>query len=315
MSDPNVGTAAFSPEVVESGFEQPRPVVASSLAKDAWRTLRRRPTFIFASILIVVFLLMSITPQLFTFQDPNDCNIEFSRGLPSAAAWFGYDLQGCDIYTRTVYGARASILVGIATVAITVLIGAAIGVLAGFYGKWVDALLSRVTDVFFAIPLLLGGILVLSSFPATDSPSEFTEVGKVVLGLSIFGWTALARIMRSSVIQVRSSDYVEAARSLGASNWRIIRYHVLPNALGPTIVLATLLLGGFIGAEATLSFLGLGLQPPAISWGIQISEAQPYVRVAPHLLFFPAFFLSMAVLSFIMLGDVVRDALDPKAAR
>jgi oligopeptide transport system permease protein len=320
MSDPNASLAAAAPETVEKetylgadlppgpGQEKNR-----SLWSDAWRELRSNKIFIISAVLIVIFLIMAFFPQLFTFgKDPYTCDLSKSRLPPSSEAWFGYDTNGCDVYTRTIYGAKASILVGVLTTLACMLLGGFIGTIAGFFGGWTDAVLSRVTDVFFAIPLLLGGILVLTSFPSGDNTTLLQEVGKVVLALSILGWTAMTRIMRSSVIQVRNADFVVAARALGASNGRIIRKHVVPNSLAPLIVVATISLGGYIGAEATLSFLGLGLQPPVISWGTMINDAQKFIRVSPHMLFFPAIFLSMAVLSFIMLGDAVREALDPK---
>ncbi|MBK6763125.1 MAG: ABC transporter permease [Micrococcales bacterium] len=320
MSDPNASMAAAAPETVERGTylgadlpPEPGPDRSRSLWSDAWRELRTNKIFIVSAVLIVIFLIMTFIPQLFTFgKDPYTCDLTLSRQPPSSQAWFGYDNNGCDVYTRTIYGAKASILVGVFTTAFCMLLGALVGVLAGFFGRWVDAVLSRITDIFFGIPLLLGGILVLSSFPSGDNTTFYGEVGKVVLALGILGWTSMTRIMRSSVIQVRDADFVVAARALGASNGRVIRKHVVPNSLAPLIVLATISLGGYIGAEATLSFLGLGLQPPVISWGTMINDAQPYIRVAPFMLFFPAFFLSVAVLSFIMLGDAVREALDPK---
>ncbi len=320
MSDPNAAMAAASPEVVEKetylGSELPPGPGKEknrSLWSDAWRELRSSKIFMISLVLIVLFLLMTFVPQLFTFgKDPNTCDLTKARMAPSSAAWFGYDNNGCDVYTRTIYGAKASILVGVFATLFTMLVGGFIGVIAGYFGRWVDAILSRITDIFFAIPLLLGGILVLTSFPSGDDTNLYTEVAKVVLALGILGWTSMTRIMRSSVIQVRNADFVIAARALGATNSRVIRRHVVPNSLGPLIVLATISLGGYIGVEATLSFLGLGLQPPVISWGTMINDAQPYVRVAPFMLFFPALFLSIAVLSFIMLGDAVREALDPK---
>jgi len=320
MSDPNASMAAAAPETVEKetylGSElppEPGKERSRSLWSDAWRELKSSKIFIISLVLIVLFLIMTFFPQLFTFgKDPMACDLTKARLAPSSEAWFGYDNNGCDVYTRTIYGAKASILVGVFTTAFCMLLGAFIGVMAGFFGRWVDAVLSRITDIFFGIPLLLGGILVLSSFPSGDNTTFYGEVGKVVLALGILGWTSMTRIMRSSVIQVRDADFVVAARALGASNGRVIRKHVVPNSLAPLIVLATISLGGYIGAEATLSFLGLGLQPPVISWGTMINDAQPYIRVAPFMLFFPAFFLSVAVLSFIMLGDAVREALDPK---
>ncbi len=286
---------------------------ARSLASDAWRSLKKNPIFWVSMLLIVAFLLMAVWPSLFTNVDPAEAVLKEARERPNGSAWFGRDLQGYDIYSRTIYGARASILVGVFASIATVLIGGAMGVIAGYYGGWLDALVSRVTDIFFAIPLLLGGILFMATFPNDVDSPYLLVVGKVVLVLSIFGWPGLARLMRSSVLQVKPNDYVQAARALGATPWRIIRAHVLPNALAPMIVVATINLGVFISVEATLSFLGIGLTPPAISWGVAISDAIVALRTTPHILLFPSLFLSLAVLAFIMLGDAVRDAFDPKS--
>jgi oligopeptide transport system permease protein len=283
-----------------------------SLSSDAWRAMRRNPLFWVSAGLITIFVLMAIWPSLFTSTDPTNAILAKSRERPNADAWFGRDIQGYDIYARCVYGARASILVGVMCTVGTVLIGGVIGVMSGYQGGWVDSLMSRIGDVFFAIPLLLGAIIFLVSLPDFFNDNYFLIVLKVVLALVILGWPSLARLTRSSVIQVKPNDYVQAARALGASPNRIVRSHVLPNSLAPVIVVATINLGAYIAAEATLSFLGIGLQPPAISWGIDISAALVGLRTTPHMLFFPSVFLSLAVLAFIMLGDVVRDALDPK---
>jgi oligopeptide transport system permease protein len=221
-------------------------------------------------------------------------------------------VQGCDVYARTIYGARASIVVGIIATLTAMTLGSAVGVYAGFYGGVVDSLLSRLTDIFFAIPLLLGSIIILTSIP-TPAGSQFFSILKVALVIAALGWTSTARVARSSVIQVKQADFVSASRALGASRTWMIRKHILPNAIAPVIVISTISLGSYIGAEATLSYLGIGLQPPVISWGIAINDAAAYVRSTPHMLFFPALFLSMTVLAFIALGDVVREALDPKA--
>ena len=283
-----------------------------SLASDAWRAMRRNPMFWVAISLITVFVLMAIWPSLFTSTDPTNAVLAKSRERPGVDAWFGRDIQGYDIYARCIYGARASILVGVLCTVGTVLIGGTIGVMAGYQGGWADTLLTRIGEVFFAIPLLLGAIIFLVSLPDFFNDNYFLIVLKVVLALVILGWPSLARLTRSSVIQVKPNDYVQAARALGASPNRIVRSHVLPNSLAPVIVVATINLGAYIALEATLSFLGIGLQPPAISWGIDISAALVGLRTTPHMLFFPSLFLSLAVLAFIMLGDVARDALDPK---
>ena len=297
----------------ETGAPAPGQDEARSLTSDAWRSLKKNPIFWFSVVLIVAFVLMAAWPSLFTNVDPNAAILKEARQKPSGSAWFGRDIQGYDIYSRTIYGARASILVGVFASILTVFIGGAMGVLAGYYGGWLDSLVSRITDIFFAIPLLLGGILFMATFPNDVNSPYLLVVGKVVVVLSIFGWPGLARLMRSSVLQVKPNDYVQAARALGATPWRIIRAHVLPNALAPMIVVATINLGVFISVEATLSFLGIGLTPPAVSWGVAISDAIVALRTTPHILLFPSLFLSLAVLAFIMLGDAVRDAFDPKS--
>ena len=286
---------------------------ARSLASDAWRSLKKNPIFWVSALLIVLFLLMAAWPSLFTHTDPTNAVLADARATPNSHNWFGRDIQGYDIYSRTIYGARASILVGVFATIVTTVFGSALGIVAGFYGGIMDTLISRVTDIFFAIPLLLGGILFMATFPNNPDSPYLVIVGKVVVVLSVFGWTSIARLMRSSVLQVKPNDYVQAARALGATPWRIIRSHLLPNAVAPVIVVSTINLGVFISVEATLSFLGIGLTPPAISWGVAISDALDALQTTPHILLFPSLFLSLAVLAFIMLGDAVRDAFDPKS--
>jgi oligopeptide transport system permease protein len=295
---------------------EPEPGKPRSLWSEAWQQLRGRPMFWLALVLITLFVLMALVPRLFTSVDPTLPDLDKSRqgpSLESQASWFGYDSVGQSVYARTIYGARASILVGvIATLAVTVF-GGLVGTLAGFYSRWVDTLISRIGDIFFGIPLLLGALLVLVSFPSDQSTPEMVTILKVVFAMAVLGWPSVMRIMRSSVLQVKNADYVMAARALGATGPRVIRKHIVPNAIGPIVVISTISLGVYITVEATLSFLGIGLQPPIVSWGVMISDAQTYIRIAPHMLLFPAAALSLCVLSFIMLGDVIRDAFDPRS--
>ena len=288
---------------------------ARSLGTDAWEDLRHRPMFWISAALIMFFVLMAAFPQLFTSTDPTVADLSKAREAPSADAWFGRDSQGYDVYARTIYGARASILVGIFATLFVAVLGSFIGIIAGYRAGWVDSALSRIGEVFLGIPLLLGGILFLYIFPNDPLTTPFLlQVSKVALVLGILGWPVIMRLMRGSVLQVKPNDYVQAARALGASPTRIIGSHILPNSLASVIVVSTINLGVYISVEATLSFLGVGLQPPAISWGIQISEASGIgmIRAAPHMLLFPSIALSLTVLGFIMMGDVVRDALDPR---
>jgi oligopeptide transport system permease protein len=271
--------------------------------------------FYVASAVILVLVLMAAFPGVFTGRDPGHCVLEYSRRGPGDGAPFGYNLQGCDLYARTVYGARASIVVGFCATAAVVIIGGAAGLAAGYFGGWLDAVLSRDTDVFFGIPLLLGALVVLVAVPSDGQTAAWETIAKVVLALAVLGWTTVARIMRAATIQLRRADYVLAARALGAGHTRVLLRHILPNAISPVLVWATIAVGTFIAVEATLSFIGVGLQPPVVSWGTEIGEAQAFIRQSPHMLLFPSAFLSITVLSFVLLGDAVRGALDPRARR
>jgi oligopeptide transport system permease protein len=278
----------------------------ASLWGNAWKFLRKSPFFIIGTFLLLVLLVMAVFPQLFARGiDPRVCSLSNSGQKPSAAHWFGTDIQGCDYYANVIYGARISLSIGVLSVIGVLIIGVLIGALAGYFGGFTDSILARFTDVFFGIPLLLGALILLT---VTAQRTIFT----VSLALIVFGWMTAMRLVRSSVISIKNSEYVQAAQALGASTYRILVRHILPNALAPVIIYATISVGTFIAAEATLTFLGIGLQAPEISWGLQINLGQARFLTSPHLVLFPAAFLSVTVLAFIMLGDALRDALDPK---
>lgn len=281
----------------------------SSMFSEAWQKLRRRPMFWISSLIILLVITVAAFPSLFTSLDPRFCQLGNSLDGPTAGHPFGFDRQGCDIYSRVIYGARPSVLVGVLTTIAVVLIGTVVGSIAGFFGGWFDAILSRLTDVFFAVPLVLAAIVIMSLF--SQSRSAITVVGV----LAAFGWTQIARITRGSVMSVKNNDYVTAATSLGVGRVATLVRHILPNAAAPIIVYATVALGTFIVTEATLSFLGIGLPPSVVSWGGDIDAAQASLRIEPMVLFYPAAALGLTVLGFIMMGDVVRDALDPKVRK
>ena len=282
----------------------------SSMWGEAWKRLRRRPAFWFAATIILFAVMISVFPWLFTSQDPRYCVLSNSLGAPELWSHpFGFDKQGCDIYSRVIYGARASVSVGILTTIAVTLIGGTIGALAGYFGGWLDSLLSRITDVFFAIPLLLAAIVFMQMFK--DSRS----ITMVVVVLSAFAWTSIARITRGSVMSAKNEEFVTAARATGASRARILMNHIIPNSMAPIIVYATVALGTFIVSEASLSFMGIGLPSSVVSWGADISTAKDQLSDAPMVLFYPASALALTVLSFIMMGDAVREALDPKARK
>jgi oligopeptide transport system permease protein len=292
------GPAGLDPSAAFGG--RPR-----SLWSDAWRDLRRNPIFIVSGLVILFLVVISLWPSLIASGNPLQCDLAKAQEGSQPGHPFGFNGQGCDVYTRTVYGARASVTVGVCATLGVALIGSVLGGLAGFFGGAPDAILSRVTDIFFGIPVVLGGLVLLS---VVTSSTVWPVIGFMVL----LGWPQLSRIARGSVITVKQNDYVQAARALGASNSRMLLRHIAPNAVAPVIVVATIALGTYISLEATLSFLGVGLRPPTVSWGIDISSASPYIRNAPHMLLWPAGALAITVLAFIMLGDAVRDALDPK---
>ncbi|GII65158.1 peptide ABC transporter permease [Sphaerisporangium krabiense] len=286
-----------------------KPEKPASLWSDAWYDLRRNPVFIIGALMVAIFVLISAFPGLFDTVgvDPSTCQLADARKTWSSAHWFGSDNLGCDVYSRVIHGARVSILVGFISAGVTGLIGGLLGLLAGFYGRWVDVILSRVAEIFFAIPSILGALLILAVVGRDNA-----GIGSVVLALSLLAWPMVLRIMRAAVITAKHQDYVVAARALGAGPWRIMLRHILPNAIAPVIVVSTINLGAFIAGEAALSFLGVGIQSPQISWGLMIADARNRFLEAPLPLLFPALFLSLTILSVVMLGDAVRDALDPK---
>ncbi|GGR68979.1 peptide ABC transporter permease [Streptomyces aureoverticillatus] len=282
-----------------------------SLWGDAWRDLRRRPLFVISAALIVLLVLVAAFPGLFTDANPESGDLQKhflekpSLGHFFQADWFGYDRQGRSIYARVIFGARNSIMVGLGVTILVTVFGGLVGMLAGYFGGFWDSLLSRLVDVFFGIPFLLGAMVVLNAFT--------NRTALVIIGaLAFLGWTQIARVMRGAVITTKHADYVMAAKALGAGTGRILFRHILPNALAPVIVVATISLGTYIVAESTLSFLGLGFGNDSFSWGSDISDALNDIRNNPHTLIFPAGMLSITVLAFIMMGDAVREALDPK---
>lgn len=323
MSDPRVpsrnvkkvlpGQERYVSDVDETGLGAVDAVAddsaPSSMWGEAWKQLRRRPLFWIAATIITLAVLLALFPQLFTSTNPKYCELSNSLAPARSGHPFGFDRQGCDIYSRVIYGARASVSVGLFTTLVVTFLGTLIGTLAGYFGGWVDALMSRLTDIFFAVPLVLAAIVFMQLF------KDNRNVWMVVFVLSVFGWTSIARIARGAVLSGKNEEYVTAARATGASQWRIVTSHILPNAAAPIIVYATVALGTFIVAEATLSFLGVGLPSSIVSWGGDISAAQAALRTQPMVLFYPAIALGLTVLSFIMMGDAVRDALDPKARK
>ncbi|MFI8851460.1 ABC transporter permease [Streptomyces sp. 891-h] len=304
-------SASTEPQPAPPGADA-KPAKGRSLWSDAWHDLRRNPLFLISAVLIVVLLAMVAFPGWFTSASPTVGDLTHHyQGKPNyghffAEDWFGYDTQGRSVWARMVHGARASVLVGVLVTLFVTILGGLVGLVAGYFGGWLDSVLSRITDIFQGIPFLLGAMVVLTTFTKSN-------LWVVIAALLFLGWTQIARVARGSVITVKQSDYVQAAKSLGASTVRIMFRHIVPNALAPVVVVATTALGGYIAAEATLSYLGIGLAAPTVSWGVDVSNGKDALRTAPHILISPAVMVSLTVLAFIMLGDAVRNALDPKS--
>ena len=306
MSDVSAAGAA--------GTSEPAAPAGGTGDRTLWGDVRyelvRNPVFWFSAVLVVVILVMAFIPQLFAGTSPTEsgaCGLENARGKPTWDKPFGYTNQGCDMWASLVYGTGKSVIVAILTTIGTVILGVASGTAAGWYGGFLDTVVSRVTDIFFGLPFILGALVFLAIFPVRN-------IWTISLVLTAFGWTSLTRVMRGSVISTKQRDFVDAARALGASNFFIIRKHILANSIAPVIVLATIGLGAYIGAEATLTFLGVGYQRPTVSWGLLVADGQTLALAGFwHLLIYPCAFIVVTTLAFILLGDVLRDALDPRS--
>jgi peptide/nickel transport system permease protein len=255
-----------------------------------------------------VFIFAAIFAPWIMTHDPMAQDLGMRYISPSADHWFGTDGLGRDVFSRVVKGARISLEVGISVVAISAFFGTIIGALAGYYGGLVDKVLSGyVFNVFLAFPGLLLAIALVAFLGAGQ--------GKLILALCVIGWVGYARVMRGQVLKVREYDYVLAARALGAGDLRILGTHILPNAVQPLIVQASLGMAGAVLSEASLSFLGLGIPPPEPSWGTMIEEARQFFSSSPHVLFFPGAAIALTVLAFNFIGDGLREYLDPKQRR
>ena len=278
--------------------------MSQSLSYNAWLRLRRRPSALIGLGVVVGFILLAIFAPYISPQDPIATSWGAIRKAPSAAHWFGTDEIGRDVLSRVIWGTQASLMAGVISVSISLLIGVPIGLLAGFVGGAVDAIISRITDAFLACPFLILAI-ALAAFLGPSLTNAMVAIG--ISAAPIF-----VRLTRGQVIQIKVEDYVEAARSVGNPPWRIALVHILPNILPPLLVQATLAIAAAVIAEASLSFLGLGQQPPAPSWGSMLNTAKNYIEQAPWMAIWPGISIFLLVLSFNLFGDGLRDALDPR---
>lgn len=268
-----------------------------------WRDTRAR----IGLIVIALLLLMAILAPLLARHDPIRVDLLRQLQPPSAEHWMGTDVQGRDVWARLIYGARISLAVGLISQSIALAIGLTLGLIAGYFGRWVDDLVMRLADVTLAFPTLL----LLIAMVAALQPSLLV----VFVTVGIVGWAGMARLVRGQVLVVRQLEYVHAARALGTPDGRIIARHVLPNVIAPVVIATTLGMAGAIMAEAALSFLGLGVQPPTPSWGAMIADGRDLsqLRSSPWTSLFPGLAIGVTVLGFNLLGDALRDALDPRS--
>jgi peptide/nickel transport system permease protein len=278
---------------------------SSQRASGLIKRMAQQPLATLGVMLLVIFVTCALFAPWLAPQDPAQLDLGSRLVAPGQGHWFGTDELGRDIFSRTLYGARISLIVAVSVVSLSLGIGLVAGLAAGFYGGWTDTVLNvYVTNAFLALP----GILLAIAFVAFLGPGLFN----LILALSISGWVGYARLVRAQVMAVKEREFVEAARALGASDLRVMCRHILPNIVQPLIVQAAIGMAGAVLAEATLSFLGLGVPPPAASWGAMLNDARSHLFDSPHLVIFPATAVMLAVLSFNFIGDALRDLLDPR---
>jgi peptide/nickel transport system permease protein len=291
-----VTAATESTDVADLGVARP-------LRADIWARFRKNRLAMFGLGFIVLLVLVAIFAPLIAPYSFTEQSTAFRKG-PSTDHWFGTDAIGRDVFSRVVYGARVSLRIGFLATGLSLVIGLLAGATAGFVGGLTDTLISRFIDVFLAIPYIVLAVAIATVFGKSEN--------SVIIVLGVTGWLSIARIVRASFLSLKNLEYTEAAVALGFSRRRIMFRHILPNALQPIIVFGTIAVGSVILAEAALSFLGVGPQPPTPSWGLMVADGKGALSNAPHMLFFPGAAIFLTVLAFVFVGDGLRDALDPK---
>jgi peptide/nickel transport system permease protein len=271
-----------------------------------WRRYSRNKMAVFGLCLVILLVLTAVFADLIAPYSYREQTPDFRVG-PSRDHWFGTDNVGRDLFSRVVYGARISLKVGVVATLMAVAIGTAFGAIAGFFGGGADSLMMRIVDIFLSIPYIILAVSIATLFGRS--------VNSLILVIGLTGWLAITRVVRASFLSIKKMEYAEAARALGFGRTRMIFGHLLPNASVPVIVYGTIAIGGAILAEAALSFIGVGPTSPTPAWGLMVSEAKGSLTSAPHMLFFPGFAIFITVLSFVLVGDGLRDTLDPKMRR
>ena len=301
--DKSVEESEVSIGLAEDFFME-KKYTKTSLYKDAWKRLKRNKLAMLGLGIVLLLIIIALFAPFIAPYDPIARVKEDSLLGPSRTYWFGTDVLGRDILSRVIYGSRISLEVGIIAVGISVIIGLLLGALSGYFGGASDAVIMRVADIFFAFPYILGAIAIMTVL----GPG----IINIFIAIGLLGWASFARIFRGSILSIKNKEYIEAARALGASNYRIITKHIFPNSFAPIIVYATMNVGTAIIVEAALSFLGIGVQPPTPAWGKMLAESLDYIDIAPWMMVFPGFAILITVLGFVLLGDGLRDAFDPR---
>jgi ABC-type dipeptide/oligopeptide/nickel transport system permease subunit len=289
---------AVTPETIFAG--PPR----TSETRRFLRVFLKRGLVIFGMVILLIFVVTSLFGPLFAPYPPNITNLSKTLLPPSSQHLLGTDYIGRDTLSRLIYGARMSLMVGVVALGIAAVVGITAGMLAGYYGSWVNAIIMRIVDALMAFPMILLA-LILAGLLGGGLKNVMIAIGVALI-------PAYARLMCGQVLSIKENDYVMAGRSMGSSNWRLMFRHILPNSFPPLIVLVTMQIGGAILAEAGLSYLGIGISPPTATWGAMVSDGFPYILTNPLLSFIPGFAIMLVVFAFNMVGDGLRDALDPR---
>ncbi|MCD0486449.1 ABC transporter permease [Streptacidiphilus sp. ASG 303] len=297
--------AAAAATAGSHGAATAEPAVAATKEwREVWHRFATNRLALVGTVLVLLLLATAAFAPLIAPQDPYRQDLMNTLQAPSGSHLFGTDSLGRDQFSRVVYGSRIAVLVGVASIVLTVIIGVALGAVAGYFGRFYDTLVMRVADVFFAFPLLIGSIIIITVTGRGVTP--------VIIALAVFGWATVARLLRSSVLSTREMDYVHAARALGAGHRRIILRHILPNSIAPVLIYATFNVGTAVVAEASLSFLGVGVSPEVPEWGNMLAVGRGFIGVYDYMWTLPSLAVVLTTLGFIFVGDGLRDALDPK---
>ncbi|GAB4074881.1 oligopeptide ABC transporter permease OppC [Barrientosiimonas marina] len=304
MTQPDLNSSDFEPIEYDEAEAEKIASETTSFWKDAWRRFKQNKLALFGVVIIVLLGILSLFGGPISGYNYYSNDLINSNKPPSGEHWFGTDQLGRDIFARNWYGAKISLFIGLSAAFLDLIIGVIWGAVAGFFGGKIDEYMMRIADILYGVPYLLVVILLMVVLPQ--------GLWTIILAMTITGWINMARIVRGQVMQLSNEEYVMAAQSLGAGKIRVLFRHLVPNTMGPILVTLTLTIPNAIFTEAFLSYLGLGVPAPLASWGTMSNDALPYLQFQPYQLFFPSFFIVLTMLAFNVIGDGMRDALDPK---